>query len=73
MAVAGPKCPSCGTVGIDHIVSEESAQQAEGGDPWFEVAFCDTCGHIYGVFAKVVLWRSTTTPALRFEPPNVPR
>jgi hypothetical protein len=49
-----PKCPKCDAVGIDHIVSQESKEESETKDPWFNVAYCDKCGHIYGVFAKVV-------------------
>lgn len=52
---AEPKCPSCNMVGFDHIVSNPSKEQSQGGTPWFYVAYCDNCGHIYGVFAKDVL------------------
>jgi hypothetical protein len=48
-----PKCPACGIVGVDHIEHQESAGQSRGGDPWFEIAYCDGCGHVYGVFAKI--------------------
>ena len=71
MAEAGPKCPSCGTVGIEHIVSVESTAQSNGGDPWFEVAYCDNCGHVYGVFPKVVLTPSPPSPPLPL--PGFPR
>ncbi|ARP90293.1 transcriptional regulator [Bordetella genomosp. 9] len=47
-----PKCPSCDVKGIDHITSADSAQQSNGGDAWFNVAYCNECGHVYGVFAK---------------------
>ncbi len=53
--MAEPKCPECGVQGINHIVSEKSNQQSKGGDAWFEVAYCDGCGHVYGVFPKHVL------------------
>lgn len=49
-----PKCPSYGCEGLDHIVSEGSAEKSRGGDNWFNIAFCDQCGHVYGIFAKVV-------------------
>lgn len=52
--VAKPKCPECGVEGIEHIVSEDSNESSKGGDAWFNVAYCDKCGHIYGVFAKYV-------------------
>ncbi|WP_100488291.1 transcriptional regulator [Sporolactobacillus pectinivorans] len=60
--MAEPKCPECGIVGMDHIVSEKSIQSSPIGDPWFNVAFCDQCGHIYGVFAKTVNHPSSTIP-----------
>jgi len=58
--VANPICPECGVEGIEHIVSEESKEASKGGDAWFNVAFCNGCGHVYGVFAKTVL-----SPSLR--------
>ncbi|WP_307941546.1 transcriptional regulator [Pseudomonas mosselii] len=63
--MAQPKCPDCGITGIEHITCEESTVQSKGGDPWFEVAFCDACGHVYGVFAKIV--KGPTPPS--FEMP----
>lgn len=60
--MADPKCPSCGVVGVDKVVSTKSAQQSKGGDSWFEIAHCSDCGHIYNVFPKVVL--SPTPPRL---------
>ena len=53
-APAEPRCPSCGITGIKHIQSRRSVQQARNGQPWFEVACCGNCGHVYGVFAKHV-------------------
>ena len=53
--MADPKCPDCGAEGLDHIRSEDSSQHSQGGDAWFNIAFCDGCGHVYGVFAKHVL------------------
>ncbi len=50
--MAEPKCPSCAVEGIDHITSEASSETAKQGNPWFYVAYCDNCGHVYGVFAK---------------------
>lgn len=57
-----PKCPDCGVRGIEHIVSEDSNEQSKGGDPWFNVAFCAKCGHVYGIFAKVVRQPSLGLP-----------
>ncbi|MGG4217299.1 transcriptional regulator [Paenibacillus jamilae] len=51
--MAEPKCPECKTVGLEHIVSKESDEKSQGGDPWFDVVHCDECGHVYGVFAKI--------------------
>jgi hypothetical protein len=52
--MAEPKCPDCGVAGVEHIVSMDSHKQSDTNDPLFNVAYCDKCGHIYGVFAKVV-------------------
>ncbi|WP_313079123.1 hypothetical protein [Atlantibacter sp.] len=49
-----PRCPKCEIIGIEHIICEPSEQKNRVGDPWFEAAFCSNCGHVYGVFAKVV-------------------
>ena len=53
--MAKPKCPSCGVEGIEKVVSQDSKEQSKGGNPWFNIVFCEDCGHIYGVFAKHVL------------------
>ena len=50
-----PRGPSCRTEGMDHIVSKDSRERGRNGRPWFNVVFCDACGHVYGVFAKHVL------------------
>lgn len=50
--MAEPKCPSCSIEGMEHIVSKDSDEKARDNRAWFQVAFCDSCGHIYGVFAK---------------------
>ena len=52
--MAEPKCPSCGITGFDYIVAAESSEKARDGKPWFNIAMCDQCGHVYGVFAKHV-------------------
>lgn len=57
--MADPKCPECSVAGLKHIVTEPSEQESNGGDAWFDVVFCSECGHVYGVFAKVVY---TPTP-----------
>jgi hypothetical protein len=53
-----PKCPECSTGGKRHIVAEESDLESKHGDPWFEIVYCDQCGHVYGVFPKLVLARN---------------
>ena len=58
--MAEPKCNECGVVGLEHIVSTESSEQSKGGDAWFNIVYCDNCGHIYGVFAKNILSHSIT-------------
>lgn len=50
-----PKCPDCKIQGLQYIVSSKSDQHSNGGDAWFNIAHCNQCGHVYGVFAKVVL------------------
>lgn len=54
MPGALPKCPECEIEGIEYITCEESIIKSGHEKPWFEVAFCDECGHVYGVFAKVI-------------------
>lgn len=60
--MAVPKCPECYVEGIEHIVSEDSAQASKGEDNWFEVVCCDSCWHVYGVFAKHVLTHPGSAP-----------
>jgi uncharacterized Zn finger protein len=64
--MADPKCPECGATGTEHIVSKDSDEQSKGGDPWFNIVHCDKCGHVYGVFAKVV-----RSPSMKL--PNMPK
>ena len=45
-----PKCPECEVVGKDHV----KIQTVDRGG-LYEVAFCDTCGHVYGVFQAPAL------------------
>jgi uncharacterized Zn finger protein len=54
-----PKCPDCGVIGIENIVSQDSEEESKAGDAWFNVAYCEKCGHVYGVFAKTVNSPST--------------
>lgn len=57
-----PKCPECRIVGLTHVISSESNQRSTGDDAWFDVVHCSECGHVYGVFAKVV--RQPSFPSL---------
>jgi hypothetical protein len=50
--MAEPKCPECSTGGKRHIVAEESDLASKDGDPWFEIVYCDQCGHVYGGLSK---------------------
>ena len=52
--MALPRCPSCETEGLEHIVTDDSQQKSRDGKPWFNVIYCDSCGHVYGVLAKHV-------------------
>lgn len=62
--IAEPKCPECKVQGIKYIVSSDSVEASKSGDTWFNIAHCSECGHVYGVFAKIV--RAPTAP-------NIPR
>jgi uncharacterized Zn finger protein len=50
--MAQPKCPDCSVEGAQHIVASDSEEKSRDGKPWFNVAYCDNCGHVYGVFTK---------------------
>lgn len=54
-----PVCPSCEVRGIEHIVSAPSHEKSRRGEPWFFVAHCKGCGHIYSVFARHVIAQGT--------------
>ena len=56
--MAEPKCPDCSAEGIDRIVSKPSKEKSRENSPWFYVAYCDECGHIYGIFAKHTFGKS---------------
>lgn len=63
---AEPKCPSCQVQGIQQIVSSESEEQSKNGDTWFYVVYCSNCGHVYGVFTKIV--HAPSIPHFPFSP-----
>ena len=52
--MAEPKCPDCGIAGVNHLVAADSSEKSRDGKPWFNIVYCDACGHVYGVFAKHV-------------------
>ena len=56
--MADPKCPDCGESGIEKIVSTPRKEQSRQNAPWYYVAHCDNCGHVYGIFTKHVFGRS---------------
>jgi uncharacterized Zn finger protein len=56
--MANPKCPDCGAIGIDKIVSTPSTEKSRQNTAWFFVAHCADCGHVYGIFTKHVFGRS---------------
>lgn len=56
--MADPKCPSCDTSGIEQIASTPSKEVSRENTPWYYVAHCDNCGHVYGIFTKHVFGRS---------------
>lgn len=55
--MADPRCPECAVSGSDKIISSPSKEKARDNSPWFFVAHCSECGHVYGVFAKHVFGR----------------
>jgi len=52
--IAEPKCPECKIQGIKFITKSDSEITSKGGDTWFDIVHCTQCGHVYGVYAKVV-------------------
>jgi uncharacterized Zn finger protein len=56
--MADPKCPDCGATGIEKIVSSPSKELSRERRPWFYVAHCDDCGHVYDIFTKHVFGKS---------------
>jgi hypothetical protein len=58
-AKSKPKCPQCGIEGIEYMSSENSTEQSRLGDAWFDVVFCNQCGHIHGIFNKVSFFSKT--------------
>lgn len=50
---SGPRCPKCEIEGIEYISSEQSTEQSKAGDAWFNVAYCNHCGYIHGIFNKI--------------------
>jgi hypothetical protein len=63
--MAEPKCPECKATGLDKIVSENSKEESQGGDTWFNIVFCSSCGYVYGVFAKHILSHEVKRPMPR--------
>ena len=56
--MADPRCPDCGESGIEKVVSTPSKEQSRERRPWFYVAHCDNCGHVYGIFTKHIFGKS---------------
>ncbi|MSP41174.1 MAG: hypothetical protein EXR70_22035 [Deltaproteobacteria bacterium] len=50
---AEPKCPSCAVVGGEHLISRKGGSAKSRGKQFvlapFNIVFCDSCGHVYGV------------------------
>ncbi len=52
-----PKCPKCEISGTEYIISEESDEKTgapDFKDPMFYIVYCSKCGHIYGIFNKIM-------------------
>lgn len=67
--MSDPKCPVCKIVGLNYIVSAPSDEESKGGDAWFNIAYCSECGHVYGVFAKII--KTPTFEPLPYDPSNI--
>ena len=54
---AEPKCPSCSVQGADNIIARRAGSAAGRGKQFvatpFNVIFCKSCGHVYGVTANI--------------------
>lgn len=54
---AEPKCPSCSIVGVENISSRRAGSTSGRGKQFiatpFNVIYCKSCGHIYGVTASL--------------------
>jgi uncharacterized Zn finger protein len=64
--IAEPKCPVCGAEGANSFAVTDSVQRARNGDVWFQIVHCAGCGHVYGVYNKIV--HGPTLPVLRADP-----
>lgn len=51
-----PRCPSCSVLGPEHLLLRKGGAAAGRGKQFiaapFNIIFCDSCGHIYGVTAQ---------------------
>jgi len=56
--MAAPKCPECDASGVEKIVSTPSNEKSRANAPWYYIAHCDECGHVYGIFTKHVFGNS---------------
>ncbi|MDD2576612.1 MAG: hypothetical protein PHV76_03830 [Bacteroidales bacterium] len=52
---AKPKCPQCNIEGVEYISSVDSIEKSNSDESWFNVAFCNQCGYVYGIFNKIQL------------------
>lgn len=52
--MAEPKCPICEVVGTEYIISVDSVEESGASEAWFNIVHCSECGHVYGVFAKII-------------------
>ena len=58
--VAEPKCPDCGAIGIDEIVSTPSRERSRAKQPWFYIVHCARCGHVYNTLSKHTFTQAVT-------------
>jgi hypothetical protein len=71
--MAEPKCPSCEAQGIGKIALKQTERRAKDDKVCLTVAFCEDCGHIYGVFANAPMIEEVYLPMPTRQMPSGPK
>jgi hypothetical protein len=71
--MAEPKCPSCEAQGIGKIALKETERPTKDDKVCLTVAFCEDCGHIYGVFARASITEEVYLPMPTPQMPSGPK